>query len=176
MLKKRIIPTLLWKSFGLVKGKSFESWRRIGTVLPAIKVYNKRDVDELILLDIDANQDNGVMDFNAVREFAENCFVPFSVGGGLVDIEQVRNLLKIGADKITLNSIIYKKPNLVDEVAKNFGSQSLIISIDAKLENKSYQLYSHSGQKRHDKKLTTFVRELEDRGAGEILITSVDRD
>ncbi len=81
MLKVRIIPTLLWKDFGLVKGVSFESWRRVGTVLPAIKVYNTRDVDELFLLDISANQDLYDLDYDSINDFSNYCFVPFSVGG-----------------------------------------------------------------------------------------------
>ena len=90
MLKVRIIPTLLWKQFGLVKGVSFDSWRRVGPVLPSIKVYNQREVDELILVDITAHQSMNDLDFDSIDEFGQDCFVPFTVGGGITRIEQVQ--------------------------------------------------------------------------------------
>ena len=90
MLKTRIIPTLLWKNLGLVKGVAFQSWRRVGTVLPAIKVYNTRDVDELFLLDIEANSDFYDPDFESISDYSKHCFVPFSVGGGIKKIDQIR--------------------------------------------------------------------------------------
>jgi len=93
VLKVRVIPTLLWKNFGLVKGVSFDSWRRVGPVLPALKVYNQREVDELILLDIDSNKSGEEPDFNSVEEFSHECFVPLTVGGGIVNIHQVQKLL-----------------------------------------------------------------------------------
>jgi len=112
MLKVRVIPTLLWKNFGLVKGFGFDSWRRVGPVLPAIKVYNQREVDELILLDIIAHETGAEPDFESVEDFGRDCFVPLTIGGGITRIEQVRRLLRAGADKVSVNSAAYEKPEL----------------------------------------------------------------
>ena len=176
MLKVRIIPTLLWKNFGLVKGVSFESWRRVGTVLPAIKVYNSRDVDELFLLDISANQDLYDLDYDSINDFSNYCFVPFSVGGGIRSLDQIRKLLRVGADKISLNSVIYENPSLIDEAAKKFGAQCIVGSIDVKLVNGNYVCFSHSGTRMTKSEPVSLARELQDRGVGEILITSIDKD
>ena len=176
MLKVRIIPTLLWKNFGLVKGVSFKSWRRVGTVLPAIKVYNSRDVDELLLLDIEANQSSLDLDYESINDFSNYCFVPFSVGGGIRNIDQIKTLLRVGADKVSINSAIYENPDLIDSAAKRFGSQCIIASIDVRLVDGEYKCFSHSGTKLVRGAPEALARQLEERGAGEILITSIDRD
>lgn len=148
MLKVRVIPTLLWKNVGLVKGVGFDSWRRIDTVMPAIKVFNTRDVDELILLDISATLDKRDLDYEAIEEFSSECFVPFTIGGGIQDIEQVRKLLFTGADKVVINSASYRDPQLIPDVARHFGSQCIVASIDAKrMGNGKYECFSHSGKK-----------------------------
>ena len=105
MLKTRIIPTLLWKNFGLVKGIGFESWRGVGSVLPSIKVYNSRDVDELFLLDICGNQDLHDPEYEEISDFTDHCFVPFAFGGGISNIQQIQRLLEVGADKISLTQL-----------------------------------------------------------------------
>ena len=176
MLKVRIIPTLLWKNFGLVKGVAFQSWRRVGTVLPAIKVYNARDVDELHLVDIIANQDLYDLDYDSISDFSNYCFVPFSVGGGIRNLDQIKKLLRVGADKISLNSIIYDNPGLIDEAAKRFGSQCIVGSIDAKVVDGRYVCFSHSGTKMTKSEPVSLAQELQNRGVGEILITSIDKD
>src|SRR5687767_12289810 len=107
MLKVRVIPTLLWKTFGLVKGVGFDSWRRVGPVLPAIKVYNRRDVDELILVDIVATGEQAEPDVESVSDFADECFVPLTVGGGITNIGQIQRLLLAGADKVSVNTAPY---------------------------------------------------------------------
>ena len=113
MLKVRVIPTLLWKNFGLVKGVGFDSWRRVGAVLPAIKVYNSRDVDELILVDITASQDGHDPDHDSVKDFSEECAVPLTVGGGITSLDQIVSLLHAGADKIAINTAAYSnQPSL----------------------------------------------------------------
>src|SRR3990167_8172453 len=113
MLKVRVIPTLLWKDFGLVKGVGFDSWRRVGPVLPAIKVYNARDVDELVLVDITASRAGAPPDDESVRDFARECFVPLTVGGGITTIVQIQRLLRAGADKIAVNTAAYANTRLV---------------------------------------------------------------
>jgi cyclase len=177
MLKVRVIPTLLWKNFGLVKGVGFDSWRRVGPVLPAIKVYNTRDVDELLLVDILASRESTAPDFESVHDFSDECFVPFTVGGGITSIEDIQKLLRAGADKISINSAAYTDPAIVEQAAGRFGSQCVVASIDARrMENGGYRCASHAGTVVTDKRPAEWAREMEQRGAGEILITSVDRD
>jgi imidazole glycerol-phosphate synthase subunit HisF len=176
MLKVRVIPTLLWKNFGLVKGEKFDSWRRVGPVLPAIKVYNQREVDELILVDIVAHGSDDDPDFEAVADFGQDCFVPLTVGGGIRNLDQVRRLLRAGADKVSVNSAAYTKPSLVEDIAARFGAQCVVVSIDVKHEGKSWQCYSCAGSEPTGRDAIAWAREMEDRGAGEILITSIERD
>ena len=176
MLKIRIIPTLLWKNFGLVKGISFESWRGVGAVLPSINVYNSRDVDELFLFDICGNQEVYDPDFDAIEEFSNHCFVPFTYGGGIKNIAQIQRLLQVGADKISLNTAIYEQPNLLEKAAKKFGSQCIVASLDVKLIDKEYFCFSHSGSQFTNRSPFPLVKELESKGVGELLITSIDRD
>lgn len=177
MLKVRVIPTLLWKNFGLVKGVGFNSWRRVGPVLPAIKVYNQRDVDELVLLDIVAQQSGAAPDFESIDEFGQDSFVPLTIGGGITGIEQVQRLLRAGADKVSVNTAAYAHPELVTEIAKRHGVQCVVASVDARAESHGgWQCFSHAGSVATGKEVCAWARELEDRGAGEILITSIERD
>ncbi len=177
MLKVRIIPTLLWKNVGLVKGVGFNSWRRVGPVLPAVKVYNSRDVDELILVDITASQENNLPDIDSIADFSVECSVPFTVGGGITELSQILALLHAGADKISINSSAYTNPNLIETAAKRFGAQCIVASVDVKkLEDGTYACLSHSGTVMTNKKPVEWAKELADLGAGEILLTSVDRD
>lgn len=177
MLKVRIIPTLLWKQFGLVKGVGFNSWRRVGPVLPAIKVYNQRDVDELVLVDIVAHAAGNEPDYESIEEFGQDCFVPLTVGGGIVRLEQVQKLLRAGADKVSINTAAYADPALISAIASRHGAQCVVASVDVRYrDNGSWECYSHAGQLPTGREVVSWVRELEDRGAGEILITSIERD
>lgn len=177
MLKVRVIPTLLWKDFGLVKGVGFDSWRRVGTMLPAIKVYNSRDVDELIVVDITASNESNRPDYESVSDFSEECFVPLTVGGGVSTLDDVLHLLHSGADKVSINTFAYANPDIVDNVAKRFGSQCVVASIDTRrFDDGRYRCYSHAGSVNTNKDPVDWAQELVSRGAGEILLTSIDRD
>ena len=177
MLKVRVIPTLLWKDYGLVKGIGFDSWRRVGTVLPAIKVYNTREVDELILVDITATAEAREPDYESVAEFSAECFVPLTVGGGIRTLEHITNLLLAGADKVSINSAAYETPALVTEAANRFGSQCIVASIDARrMPDGRHECISRSGTMPMGRRPADWAREVEALGAGEILITSVERD
>jgi imidazole glycerol-phosphate synthase subunit HisF len=177
MLKVRIIPTLLWKDVGLVKGIKFDSWRRVGTIMPAIKVYNMRQVDELIVVDITAAKEKRAPDYQAVSDFSAECFVPLTVGGGICNLDHVKNLLRAGADKVCVNSCAFEDPGIISKIADAFGSQCVVASIDVKRElDGTYQCYSYSGTKATGLDVTTWAQALETRGAGEIIITSIDRD
>ncbi|MCA0213577.1 MAG: imidazole glycerol phosphate synthase cyclase subunit [Proteobacteria bacterium] len=176
MLKIRIIPTLLWKGVGLVKGVGFDSWRRVGPVLPAIKVYNTRDVDELVLVDITANTSGEPPDIESVTDFADECFVPFTVGGGVRDTVQMQQLLRAGADKVCLNTGAFETPDLISEAARRFGAQCVVVSIDARRNEGGWECFTHSGTRATGRSPAEWAHEAVQRGAGEILITSIDRD
>jgi len=177
MLKTRVIPTLLMKDMGLVKGVGFDSWRRVGTAMPAVKVYNRRMVDELIILDVAATVSGRSPDVEEVRLLAKECFVPLTVGGGITNIGDIKALLRAGADKVALNSICYRDLDLISEAARLFGVQCIVGSIDArKEEDGSYQCYSHCGQNPEGKNPAEWAKVLEEAGAGEILITSIEND
>lgn len=167
---------MLWKQFGLVKGEAFRSWRRVGPPMPAIKLYNQREVDELIFLDILAHQSDDELDFEAIDEFGSECFVPLTVGGGIREIKQVQKLLRAGADKVSVNTEAYARPQLVTEIAARFGVQSVVASIDVRECGGEWTCFSHAGQRSTGRKVDAWAREMESRGAGEILITSIDRD
>ncbi|MFA5238565.1 MAG: imidazole glycerol phosphate synthase cyclase subunit [Phycisphaerae bacterium] len=177
MIKKRIIPTLLYKDFTLVKGVSFHSWRRVGSVMQAVKVYNMRGVDELAFFDITATTDGREPDFNLVDEFADECFMPLTVGGGIRDVEDIKHLLKCGADKVSINSAAVTNPEIVRNGAEKFGSQCIMVSIDAKKSDQNkYEVVTHSGTKPAGISPAKLAKEMECLGAGEIIITSVDND
>lgn len=177
MLKTRVIPTLLWKDFGLVKGIGFDSWRRVGPVLPAVKVYNTRDVDELVLVDITASLEGHAPDGESVQDFAEDCFVPLTVGGGITSIAQIQQLLRCGADKVSINTAAYADAGLIEQAAKRFGTQCVMASIDARrTPDGDYLCFSHSGTHNTGRRVADWAWEMQERGAGEILVTSIDRD
>lgn len=177
MLKIRVIPTLLWKDFGLVKGVGFNSWRRVGSVLPAIKVYNSRDVDELILVDISATNEGRKPEDDSVADFSRECFVPFTVGGGIDNISQISTLLRSGADKVCINTAAYDNPSLIKESAARFGSQCIVASIDvSRCDNNKPMCFSHAGTINTGRDPVSWAKDLVDLGAGEILLTSKDLD
>ena len=176
MLKVRVIPTLLINGPSLVKGLAFDSRRRVGSPLPAIRVYNLRDVDELLLLDVSATREGRPIDFESIAEFSKSCFIPFTVGGGITRLEDAQRLLRSGADKVSINSASYSNPAIIEEIAKQYGSQCVVASVDVRREGDRWICYSHSGTCPVDKEMRAWIKELEQRGAGEILITSIDRD
>lgn len=168
---------MLWNNFGLVKGAQFDSWRRVGPVLPAIKVYNQRDVDELILVDIAKNKTKDCLELELINDYAKECFVPFTVGGGINKIEDIQALLSNGADKVCINSAAYVHPELISQVADRHGIQCVVASIDVRKDlDGNWRCFSHSGGQETGKYVVQWAKELEERGAGEILLTSIDRD
>jgi len=177
MLKIRVMPTLLYKDFGLVKGVGFDSWRRIGSAMQAVKVYNLREVDELVFLDITASREGRPPDFGTVDELADECFMPLAVGGGIRTLEHVQRLLQVGADKVVVNTAAVESPDLVRHIARRFGSQCVVVSIDTRRHaHGAYEVYTHAGTTPTGKDPVAMAREAEAAGAGEILITSIDQD
>ena len=177
MLATRIIPTLLYKDSTLVKGIGFNSWRRVGSALQAIKIYGIRQVDELVFLDISATLNKKGPDFDLINEFTNDCFMPLAVGGGIKTIEDARKLLFIGADKIIINTAAVYDPDLITKIAEKFGSQCVTVSIDYKKNtDNAYEVYTHSGLKSSSIDPISHAIESTKRGAGEILLTSIEHD
>lgn len=176
MLKVRVIPTLLWKEVGLVKGIGFNSWRRTGSILPAVKVYNNRQVDELIVLDITASINDNDPDYNMVGDIAHECFVPLTIGGGVKNVEQIRTLLQLGADKVSINTGALLRPELITEAAMKFGSQCVVVSIDVAEVDGKYFCASHSGTKISEYSVIEWAQRAEELGAGEIILTDIVLD
>lgn len=160
-----------------MKGIGFNSWRRVGSLLPAIKVYNTRQVDELIIVDITASADEREPDYEVIDEIADECFVPLTVGGGVKSIEHIKKLLRAGADKVAINSSCFSNPELVSRGADLFGTQCIVVSIDVvKHADGRYECYKNSGKIPTGKNPIDWAREMELRGAGELLITSIHND
>jgi cyclase len=177
MLKTRIIPTLLFKDLGLVKGVGFDSWRRVGAALQSIRVYNLREVDELIFLDIAATSNMNRPDFREIDELADNCFMPMTVGGGVKTVNDIRDLLAVGADKVAINTAAIETPDLVRDGAREFGAQCIVVSIDVKRRaDGTAEVVTHCGRKATGRHPVEWAKMVEALGAGEILLTSVERD
>ncbi|MCZ7660924.1 MAG: imidazole glycerol phosphate synthase cyclase subunit [Xanthobacteraceae bacterium] len=177
MLKTRIIPTLLFKGVGLVKGRAFDSGRRVGAALQSIRVYNLREVDELVFLDIAATPAGGRPNFREIDELADNCFMPMTVGGGVKSVEDIRDLLAVGADKVAINTAAVETPELIRDGAAEFGAQCIVVSIDVKRRaDGTPEVVTRCGQNRTGRDPVAWAQEVERLGAGEILLTSVERD
>jgi cyclase len=177
MLKIRIIPTLLFKEIGLVKGIGFDSWRRIGSALQAVKVYNMREVDELIFLDIAATPAGRQPDFRQIDELADECFMPMTVGGGVRSVQDIRDLLAVGADKVAINSAALDTPRLLSDGADQFGVQCIVAAIDVRRHGDGRrEVYGDCGTRPTGQDPVDWARRCETLGAGEILLTSIDRD
>jgi cyclase len=177
MLKVRVIPTLLFKDVGLVKGVAFDSWRRVGSAMQAVKVYNMRQVDELAFLDITATPDGRPPDFASVDDLADECFMPMTVGGGVRTVEDVRRLLRVGADKVSINTAAVEDPGLIREAAERFGSQCVVVSVDFRRHpGGRLEVYTHCGTRATGVDPVDLATRAEQLGAGEILLTSIDRD
>lgn len=177
MLKTRVIPTLLYKDDSLVKGVAFDSWRTIGSAMQAVKVYNMRGVDELVFLDVAASAEGRVVDFSLIDEIADECFMPLTVGGGVRSTNNVRELLKVGADKVSINTAAVLNPKLISEAAKVFGSQCVVVSIDSKKHTSGdYEVFIKAGKAPTGINPVDLAKKAESLGAGEILLTSIERD
>ena len=176
MLKIRIIPSLLYDGSNLVKGKQFNSWRTIGSVFQNIKLYSLRGVDEIIFLDIMAYK-NKKIDFNLIDDFADECFMPLTVGGGIKSIEDIEETLRRGADKVSINSAAFENYQLIEDAVRYFGSQCIILSIDYKKDkNGNKKIFLNAEKKLTKIDLFEYMEKVEKNKPGEILLTSVDHD
>lgn len=176
MLKTRLIPMLLLHEGRMVKGKQFCHFRDTGDPIYAARVYNAQYVDELIFLDIGASHENRSTLFHIIQEVAKECFMPFSVGGGISKIEDIHCLLKAGVDRVVICSAAVENPNLISQAVELFGSQCIIVCVDVKKENDQYCVYTHSGRNKANIDLLDHVKNIEKLGAGEVMINSIDCD
>lgn len=175
MLKHRVIPCVLLKDWQLVKSIQFDSYRTIGHPRSTARIYNARNVDELIVLDIDASLHNEEINIETIQDIAEECFMPLTIGGGIKSLDDINKILNAGADKISLNTIALNDYSFIKETAVVFGSQFIVCSIDVKKINKTYKVFN---QKKGliDIDPLFLAKQYQDFGAGEILLTSVDQD
>ncbi len=176
MLKKRIIPVLLLKDNRMVKGKKFKDFKDTGEPKTAVRIYSAQDADELVFLDIDNNSSSLGNLIEIVKQASEECFMPLAAGGGISDINQVRELLKAGADKIVVNTSCVKNPSLIKEISEEFGEQCVIGSIDYKISNNLREVWIKSGKLNTNLDPLEHAKNLIKLGAGEILLNSIDRD
>jgi cyclase len=176
MLTKRIIPCLDIKNGRTVKGVRFTDLRDAGDPVELATAYAKQGADELVFLDISASQEERKTRVDWVKAVARQISVPFTVGGGISTLNDVALLLEAGADKVSVNSAAVTNPNLLDELAKEFGSQCIVLAIDARKVANTWIVHTHGGKHPTDKKLFSWAKEGQQRGAGEILFTSMDHD
>lgn len=175
MIRARVIPVLLLKNDGLVKTIKFKSPKYIGDPLNAVKIFNEKEVDELSILDISSNL-NGP-NFKIIEEIASECFMPLMYGGGINTLDHINKLFAIGVEKISLNSILHSKPEIVIEAAKQYGSQSIIASIDVKKNFfGKYEVITKSGTFNSKIDPVNFAIHMQNLGVGEIFLNSIDRD
>ena len=176
MLAKRIIPCLDIKDGQTVKGTNFVNLRQAGDPVELGRAYSEQGADELVFLDITASHEGRKTFAELVRRIAANISIPFTVGGGINELSDVDRLLNAGADKISINSSAIRHPQLIDDIAKHFGSQVCVLAVDAKQIENGWKCYLNGGRIGTDKELTAWTKEAQERGAGEVLFTSMNHD
>jgi len=177
MLKKRVIPCLDINKGRVVKGINFVNLIDAGDPVEQAKVYNDNGADEICFLDITASHENRSIILEVVKKTTEKCFVPLTVGGGIRTIKDIGNLLRAGADKVSINTAAVINPELIKEGAKQFGSQCMVVAIDAKkVGDNNWEVFTHGGRNPSGYEVLKFAEKMQSLGAGEILLTSMDRD
>jgi len=176
MLAKRIIPCLDVTDGRVVKGVNFVDLIDAGDPVEIAKKYNDQGADELTFLDITASSDNRGLILNIIEKVAEQVFIPLTVGGGVREINDIRRLLNAGADKVSINTAAIHNPSLVSNAANRFGSQCIVVAIDAKKTGDHWEIFTHGGRNSTGINAVSWAQEMAERGAGELLVTSMDRD
>lgn len=177
MRRIRIIPVLLIQNGGLVKSIKFKDHKYIGDPINAVKIFNDKEVDEIVILDISASKENRGPNIEKLTDIASEAFMPLSYGGGITTIDQVKKLLYQGAEKVILNTSAWDNLKLITQIAEQFGSQSTVVSIDVKKDwLGNYKVYRNNGKKKTNLSPVDFAKKVEAAGAGEIILTSIDRD
>jgi cyclase len=177
MLKTRVIPTLLLRGAGLVKTTAFRNPVYVGDPINAIRIFNEKEVDELVLLDITASRTGKGPAFATIESIASECFMPVAYGGGIITVEQVRKILGAGVEKVVVNAAALADRQFVRAAAREFGSQAIVVSMDVKRKLLGrYEVYGDGGTRPTGHEPAAYARLMEDLGAGEILLTAIDRD
>jgi imidazole glycerol-phosphate synthase subunit HisF len=177
MPRTRIIPSLLLKNGGLVKSIRFKDHRYVGDPINAVKIFNEKEVDEIVLLDISATLEKRCPNFGFIKEIASEAFMPLAYGGGITTLDEIKILISQGVEKVVLNTTAFKNPKLIQEAVKYVGSQSIVISMDVKRNFWGhYKVYIENGRTNTPLDPVVYSKKLEDLGVGEILLTSMDRD
>ena len=177
MLKIRIIPCLDVKEGKVVKGTKFINLKYAGDPIEQAQIYDKQGADELCFLDITASSDKRNILYNVVKKTAQKCFMPLTVGGGVRSVEDIRKLLLCGADKVSINTAAIKDPKLIKKSSSKFGNQCIVVAIDAKqIKKNKWEIYTHGGRKKTGIDAIKWAKKMEGLGAGEILLTSMDKD
>ena len=176
MLNKRIIPCLDVKDGRVVKGVNFVSLKDAGDPVDCARAYDKAGADELVFLDITASHEKRKIFLDVVQKTAECVFMPLTVGGGISNVDDIRNLLNAGADKVSMNTSAVKDPDLIHQASKIFGSQCIVVAIDAKRVGDHWEVFTHGGRTATGKDVVEWAKEAQEQGAGEILLTSMDAD
>jgi cyclase len=176
MLKSRIIPCLDVKNGRVVKGINFVDLKDAGDPVEQAKIYSDGGADEICFLDITASNENRETIYDVVERTSKKCFVPLTVGGGVRSVEDINKLLNCGADKVSINTAAVENPKIIEESSKKFGSQCIVVAIDAKKKNDKWEIFTHGGRNNSGINALEFAKKMENSGAGELLVTSMDRD
>jgi len=176
MLKSRIIPCLDVKNGRVVKGINFVDLKDAGDPVEQAKIYSDGGADEICFLDITASNENRETICDVVERTSKKCFVPLTVGGGVRSVEDINKLLNCGADKVSINTAAVENPKVIEESSKKFGSQCIVVAIDAKKKNDKWEIFTHGGRNNSGINALEFAKKMENSGAGELLVTSMDRD
>ena len=176
MLKNRIIPCLDVKNGRVVKGINFVDLKDAGDPVEQAQIYSDGGADEICFLDITASNENRDTIYEVVERTSKKCFVPLTVGGGVRNIEDINKLLNCGADKVSINTAAVQNPEVIIESSKKFGSQCIVVAIDAKKNDNKWEIFTHGGRNNTGIEAIEFARKMEESGAGELLVTSMDRD
>ena len=176
MLKNRIIPCLDVKNGRVVKGINFVDLKDAGDPVEQAKIYSDGGADEICFLDITASNENRDTIYDVVEKTSKKCFVPLTVGGGVRSLEDINKLLNCGADKVSINTAAVKNPEVVKDSSKKFGSQCIVVAIDAKRSGNKWEIFTHGGRNKTGIDAIQFSKKMEESGAGELLVTSMDRD
>ena len=173
----RVIPVLLLRGRGVYKTVRFKDPTYVGDPLNTVRLFNEKEANEIVVLDIAATREGRGPDFEFLEDMASECFMPFAYGGGITTVDQIRHLFFLGAEKAVLNAAIFDQPRLIEDAARQFGSQSIVASIDVKKKILGgYEVCTHNANNGRGRKPADVAKEVESRGAGEILINAVDRD
>ena len=176
MLKKRIIPCLDVKNGRVVKGIIFVDLKDAGDPVEQAKIYSDGGADEICFLDITASNENRNTIYDVVEKTSKKCFVPLTVGGGIRNVDDISKLLNCGADKVSINTAAVENPKVVIDSSKKFGSQCIVVAIDAKKNEDKWEVFTHGGRNNTGVDALEYAKQMEENGAGELLVTSMDRD